>query len=194
MTETDNPKVKEHLGLKDGQLLKRIEEIDDNERDFQKMFESREVKPVISLGYYNPKTKKYVLGPNSGASVMTPSIQTSTTSAATSVLTCAAGYTYKVIACGYSNSTRATNAKLELTVSGGSAKIITHGTTAALATHIWHLIGGENPRSNAVGWNVQLSEPVWLSAGDALTITDLTFQAADSMYYFYLYERYEAVV
>ena len=178
MTETDNPKVKEHLGLKDGQLLKRIEELDDNERDFQKMFESREIKPVIMLGEFNPISKKYELG---GIKYRTTSYSLDATSAAAHTFTVTAGQTWEIYGISGFNANRASAWSFNFSLDAGT-------TVYSLPGIAYPANGG----TAAVGSSIMLSEPLTLIGSSTNTViiaTAITFQAADVMRVCLLYLR-----
>ena len=157
----------------------------------RRWFASRILQPTFDMGYYDTSTGSIVLGVPTTTFSDLPresEIDTSTTSAATYTLTCPAGHRYVVTACGYSNGTRVTAGQLELTKSGGAAKILLKGTTAGLATYVWKLIGAYNSASNAAGFNSSIEGPIILGPGDVLTIRDNSFVAADTMYYYFMYQ------
>lgn len=182
MTETDNPIVKEHLKLKDDQIIKRIEEIDDNERPFQKMFESRELKPVIIIGRYDKGSKKYVIG--SWLDSMTSKVAFNTASVASLTLTCAAGHRYRVINAGAQNATQASTHTLSGVLGGNVIGQL--GLTSSVTSYAYFFTGaGTAPTFGGVN-------PIWMEAGDTLTITSNTCNVGvDNMEHFILYEDYE---
>lgn len=182
MTETDNPKVKEHLTLKDSQILKRIEELDDNEREFQKMFESREIKPVIIMGGYDPNSKKYQLGRTQRMSG-----SYSTTSAAASTLTVPVGSTYRVVYAASTNGTRNFGVQLSGVIGGQTMTIIFDtGAAAVTSTKTYAVIGASGPGFAATLGGV--ATPIVITNGDSLTMTDTAFVASDTKKHIWIYE------
>lgn len=119
MTETDNPQVKEHLGdpKKSGQCLKRIEELDDNTREFQPMFESREIKPVVLMGRYNLLKKTYELNEFDLTTLSASSI---TAGAATQDHVITAGQTWAIYGFTAKDDTRASTALCCISYDGGT--------------------------------------------------------------------------
>lgn len=184
MTETDNPKVKEHLSLKDDQILKRITEIDDNERDFQKMFESRELKPVILLARYNPSTRKYQLG---DGEVIT---DTDTTSAGAATFTVPAEKRWKVWCIYARNSTTATYYTLSFNPTGAGDTVTVDCGTALDAFAIGvgcNFMGAVNAPNFGTSY---LTLPAGLIFPPGVfTITDVGFQVADIVERGIIYEE-----
>lgn len=178
MTETDNPEVKKHLELKDGQLLKRLEEIDDNKRDFQKMFESREIKPVVVVGEYNNNTGRYVL---QGKPLASSSFTTAT--AASLTLTCATGHRYYVYYAAAKNATQTTATGVTASIGGNS---VTINATNGLNTSAWQVVIGL-----VTAAAVQTTTaPIWLNAGDSITVTVATYGAGNDTEHLILYLDY----
>lgn len=188
MTETDDPKVKAHIACKHEQRLKRLSELTINEKELNNFFESRELKPALAAGWYNPVTKKYNLGPSWSESMMKPIIEWSTASAQTSVLTCAAGYRYKVIFFGFQNETRATAYTVSAVIGGVTAQIMDSGAGTNTVSETWGLglATGSSLQPDVMG-------PIWLEAGDTITMSQTTYQAADNTEFFWYYEKYPVV-
>lgn len=189
MTETDDPKVKEWLKGKLEQRMKRLSEIETNEKDINNFFESREIKPIIDLGYYNPNTDKYVLG--DWRRTMTPNSSWTTTSAAALTLTCPAGHRYRVYYAGARNASAASIVTLSGTI-GGNAVTNFHAPHGAITTGTHAVIGGTGgPYYDGVGvaGDEHIRE-VWLNATDALVMTLSVYNAGNDTEHLFLFEDY----
>lgn len=185
MTETDNNDVKKHIAPdKDhtDEFLTTIEALDDNERNNRNMFASREIKPVVVMGYYCPSTKKYVLGGTSWADNMTPNAQFTTVSAASSTLTCPAGHRYRVYAAGAQNATQASIHQMSGSINGVAVANI---AVTSSSTAMCYFFSGAGTAPTLGGIN-----PIWLGAADTLTITTLTYAAGNDTEHWFLFEDY----
>lgn len=183
MTETDNPEVKEHLGTDpkaSGQLIKRIEELDDNTREFQKMFESREIKPTVEIAKYNKLTQKYDLA-QGYLDLLVQTRSTDATSAAATTWTVTTGKKWIIYYIGLKNATR----NYGCTLSVGGTSIFSTSTTAFSNATYTYILG--NTTIIAMG-----CVPLVVAAGTAIVLTDNAFQAGDTMSKTIIYREVDA--
>lgn len=177
MTETDNQKVKDHIETERSQLIRSIDQLGDPERPFQKMFESREIKPVVLIGRYNRDTKKYEI------SQIKQTVLFSTVSAATYTITCPANTRYHVKYFAGRDDTSATFYSLTGTINGQAITFLPTSLSASDVGQIAILIG--NNTFLAVGGLVcqAITGPITLNPGDTLVMTMVNYVALDDTEY-----------
>lgn len=184
MTETDNPKVKDHIAVPEqnnrSQLLRMLSEMDDDERDFISHFVSREIKPVVVVGEYDPLTKKYVFS-SSLHQNNALSTAVSTTSAATTDFVITAGQTWAIYAAGRINATRATTSDACYSIDAGTTLYPLPGTSILYG-------GGATAMSNGLYFATPY-QFTGSSTNVLIRLRDTAFQAGDTIKAIIYYRR-----
>jgi len=186
MTESDNTEVKKFIEPKKehtDEFLTTIKNLWANTRSGRRMFASREIKPVITVGQYNSQSEKYepFLG--------TEQISIVATSAAAHTLTCPAGKRYKVKFCSSQDDTTApTSMTLSGTLNGTAVTWLVQGSydAAQIATLVGSVFGAG---TGGALWSAILL-PITLNGGDTLTATAGGFQVADVRSTTFVYEEF----
>lgn len=106
------------------------------------------------------------------------------TSQASESLTAAAGHAYIVLVATHVNSTRNWEASVKLTLSGSSARTLQYIPTITTAAI---LSGQAHNCLNSQAYGMLGGPGMLLGPGDALTITDETFVAADNVSTIFIY-------
>ena len=110
-------------------------------------------------------------------------------SIATGALTVPEGHVYKLIAVMAANDTRAPTWQVTYTPNGGAGVIILESSqTVSQATHFPLMGGGATVSHNAVGGGI--IGPLWMRAGDVMSVYCSNFVAADVMTHAFIYEDY----
>lgn len=170
--------------IEDDQLLNGITLLDDTRRDDagRHWAVSQMLQPAVIQGGYSAITGRYVLGCPSWTDNMTPGAAYTTASAASMTLTCATGHRYKVYAAGAMNATQASTHTLSGTISGNTISSL--GLSSSSTAMNFFLSGA----GTTTGFGS--IHPIWLNAGDTLTITTNTYAAGNDTEHFFLYEDY----
>ncbi len=182
------------------QNLNELDDLTKTQQDSKglKWFRSRQIVPTVPTGYYDADTGQFVLGSvdqrfykrtnSTDAAVIVTDTVADATSEATEVLTVPAGHAYKVILVAGLNDTRAPRYRLNYAPSGGtSTDIVDMGGGTGTQLELNYVLG---EGSGAQGAIFSPIGPLWMQAGDVLTLTDETFVAADVVLHVIVYEDY----
>lgn len=181
MTETDNPKVREHIEPKLEQRMKRLSEATINEKDINNWFESREIKPTSGIFVYNSTSKRYEFMRGS------QSVTHNTTSAAAATLTCPAGHRYIVKLVNSNDDTTAVSYSVVAAINGTNISLLADGNAVGIDER-QTLIGAPFFVEAAGTMHAAVMGPIELNAGDSISVTATGFVALDGRSTVFLYE------
>lgn len=182
---TGIPQNKHLEKIEDDQSLNGINSIDDTIRNEagRHWFVSQAIQPNMQMGYYSPTTGRFTLGGASWRDNMTCEMAFTTASAAASTLTCATGHRYEVTQAGAMNASQASTTALTITKSGSSTSAL---VTTSSGTTMQNAIGNGAGTATAVSF----VGPVWLDAGDTLTLTLNTYAGGNDTEHYFMYNDY----
>ena len=174
------------------QNLNDLEHIDQTVMNgVRRWFRSQTLIPTLDTGHYDTASGKYTLGPPSPSVIDAKNIVTETTvstaSLATVTVTVPAGHAWKMILASNRNSDRAHESTLTYTPNGGVASVF-QSQALVLVDSTDSLLGGSKIGTTITGST--MNGPLWMQAGDTLTITDDTFVAVDDVRKDFIYEDY----
>jgi len=154
----------------------------------RRWWRSSVLQPVLQKGSYNSYTGKYVLHgfPVSGMDYDDTDTEDSLTT------TCPEGYIREVQLMGASDTD--TGFALTLTgVIGGVAFRALLQTGGYVADDWGYLIGADQARTNDGDCDAVIKGPIWLNAGDTLTMTIQGFASPDANFKIILYRDHKVV-
>lgn len=188
---TGTPQNRHLEKIEDDQSIQGISRIEDTIRNDagRKYFVSQSIQPVLSQGYYDPATGRYVLGQPLPTTATTVSAALNTPSV---TLTCPVNHVYKVIHVNGSNNTTASLWTLTYTPNGGTA-IALHrsiGAATAAAAAIAPLMGYSAATQATTACPSQFAGPLYMRSGDTLNVENTNDVAGDTITISFIYEDY----
>jgi hypothetical protein len=158
--------------------------------------------PVVILDFvrYDSATKKYVYDGSmrkffkarniNDAALIDIETVVDTTSAASHEITVTTDEAWVIIGAWYENGNRNHYGSLTITPDGQTA-VVLDGLTAVKLGGANVLVGGASPTSGGGANAEALFNKVPLAAGDKLKLTDATFQAGDTMKFYFIYAKFD---